>query len=126
MTQTQPEGDDTLGGAWKQISGTAGVGDTAGHHLREVQSEDGTASLFKAELAGDVVTSFNGDAFVSARPDDRWQRESFEECDLDTPDSRLPFTSDSHQSNENHPALLTKEGGQHGAGQRRPNKEAKA
>lgn len=47
--------------------------------------------------------------------DDWWQRESFEECDLDTPDSRLSFTSDSHQSNENDPVLLTKEKALHGA-----------
>lgn len=62
MTQTRPAGIETLGGAWKQISGTAGVRDTAGRHLRKVQTEDGAASL----LAGAVVTSFNGDAFVSA------------------------------------------------------------
>lgn len=66
MTQTQPEGGETRGGLGNRFRGTAGAGDTAGHHLREVQSEDGTASLFKAELAGDVVTSLNGDAFASA------------------------------------------------------------
>lgn len=45
------------------------------------------------------------------RLDDGWQRESFGERDLDTPDGRLSFTSDSHQSHENDLVLLTKEQG---------------
>lgn len=111
MTQTPPAADATCLG---RIVG----GGALGNRIRAQQETEKrlaiTCGKSKARTAPHLCSRLSCCRILQrgrrclGQPDDWWQRESFEECDPDSPDSRLSFASEPHQSTENDSVVLTK------------------